>query len=119
MEIKIVKSVKHNIAIIDADNILIKQTQDALDIMADCNYMEAYSIILSEETLVPEFFDLKTGIAGEILQKFSTYDNRLAIVGDFTKYESKSLNDFMRESNRMGRILFVNSIEEAVRILST
>lgn len=38
---------------------------------------------------------------------------QLAIVGDFTKYTSKSLSNFMYESNQQGRVNFVNSIEAA------
>lgn len=53
-------------------------------------------------------------MAGEILQKFSTYNHKLAIVGDFSGIESKSLRDFIRESNRTGRILFVDNREDAL-----
>jgi hypothetical protein len=53
-------------------------------------------------------------MAGEILQKFSNYRMRLAIVGDFSEYKSKSLRDFIRESNRTGTINFVGTIDEAL-----
>jgi len=106
------------IAEVISDRILINKTQDALDLMADCSYHESNSLILREENFVSDFFDLKTGIAGEILQKFSTYNVRLAIVGDFSKYKSKSLTDFIYESNKHGRINFVKSIDEAIEKLS-
>jgi hypothetical protein len=96
-----------------SDKIEVKTTQGALDIMANCNYLGAYKIILREENIINSFFDLKTGIAGDILQKFSTYRCQLAIVGDFGKFQSKSLKDFIYESNKVGRIHFVASIEEA------
>jgi hypothetical protein len=95
------------------EGVIIHKTQDALDLMAECNYLGANKIILHEMNLLPAFFDLKTGIAGEILQKFSTYDNRLAIIGNFTRYNSKSLNDFIFESNKYKRINFVSTLEEA------
>jgi len=60
---------------------------------------------------------LKTGLAGEILQKFSNYYVELAIVGDFSKYSSKNLQDFIYESNKVGRINFVSSVEEAKEAL--
>jgi hypothetical protein len=105
------------IAEIISDNIEMKDTQDALDILANCRYQGAENIILHEKNIIPDFFDLKTTIAGEILQKFSTYDTRLAIVGDFSKYTRKSLKDFIYESNKGGRISFVNTIEEATEKL--
>lgn len=88
-----------------------------LDLMANTQYNNAAGIILRKEFLHPSFFDLKTGLAGEILQKFSNYRMRLAIVGDFSGFKSKSLQDFIRESNRTGRIIFVQSLEEAINRL--
>jgi len=39
---------------------------------------------------------------------------KLAIVGDFSKYQSKSLQEFIGESNRGNRVFFVSNIEEAI-----
>ncbi len=102
-----------SIAEVISEGVIIHETQDALDLMADCGYQGARSIIIQEKNIIPEFFDLKTGIAGDILQRFSNYDVRLAIVGDFSRFKSKSLSDFVRESNRVGRINFVGSLQEA------
>ncbi len=91
----------------------IQNPQEALEILINCAYSGAEKIIIHADQLMPDFFDLKTGIAGEILQKVSTYQLRLAIVGDFSQYSSKSLRDFIFESNKVGRINFVASVEEA------
>lgn len=101
------------IAEIISDKIEIRDVQDALDLMADCNYQGARNIIINKKNITPGFFDLKTGIAGEILQKFSTYKVKLAIVGNFSEYTSKSLKDFIYESNNSGRVSFVSSVNEA------
>jgi len=95
----------------------ITDPQDALDIMANCRYQGADGIIIHEQNITPGFFDLKTGIAGEVLQKFSTYQVKLAIVGDFSKYTGKSLRDFIYESNKTGRINFVSSVDQAKEAL--
>jgi hypothetical protein len=102
------------IAEVISSSVEIRNVQDALDIMANCGYQGAGKIIIHEKNIDPDFFDLKTGIAGEILQKFSNYQVQLAIVGDYSKYPSKSLRDFIYESNKIGRISFVNSVEEAM-----
>ena len=68
--------------------------------------------------MTPAFFELKNGMAGEILQKFSNYRVRLAIVGDFSRYTSKSINDFILESNKTGHINFVPTVTEALLKLS-
>lgn len=91
----------------------IQNAQEALEILINCAYGGAEKIIIHADQLMPDFFDLKSGIAGEILQKVSTYQLRLAIVGDFSQYSSKSLRDFIFESNKVGRVNFVSSVEEA------
>jgi len=113
MKIEISQINEISIAEIISEDIIINSTQDALDIMADCSYQGSTRIIIHERNLIPSFFDLKTGIAGDILQKFSTYNVRLALVGDFTKYTSKSLKDFIFESNKYGKVVFVSSVNEA------
>jgi hypothetical protein len=55
-------------------------------------------------------------MAGEILQKFSNYRIKLAIVGDFSKYTKKSIRDFIRESNNTGHINFVGTLDEALAL---
>ena len=114
MNIKINKRNEITVAEVTSEAVLIREVQDALDLMGDCGYQGARDIILHKKNLLPAFFDLSTGIAGEVLQKFSNYRVRLAIIGDFTEGISSSLKDFIRESNKTGRILFVHSAEEAM-----
>ncbi|ERJ59154.1 DUF4180 domain-containing protein [Sphingobacterium paucimobilis] len=116
MEIKHIPSQQGQIAEVIGDNIFIQNQEDALNLMMSCLYNDADKLILYQENITPNFFNLKTKLAGDILQKFSTYRARLAIVGDFTIYESKSLQDFIRESNRTRHINFVASREEALEL---
>ena len=106
------------IAEITSDETIITTSQDGLDLLGNLYYQGFDRIVLNEKNITTNFFDLKTGIAGEILQKFSTYRVRLAIVGDFSKYTSKSLTDFIYESNKGRHINFINSTTEALKILS-
>ena len=93
---------------------LISNPEDILDIMVDAAYNNASGLIVHSITLHKDFFDLKTGLAGEILQKFSNYRMRLAIIGDISAYKSKSLRDFIVESNNRGTICFVDSLDKAL-----
>jgi len=72
MELELIEHKGNKIALLTSGEVLIHETQDALDL----NF-------------------------------------QLAIIGDFAKYKSKSLRDFIFESNKHGRINFVSSIEEA------
>ena len=107
------------IAEVISDIVIINKAEDGLDLLGNLYYQGFDRIVIHEKNITVEFFDLKSGIAGEILQKFSNYRVRLAIVGDFSKYKSKSLNDFMVESNKGRHINFVTSVPEAIKILST
>jgi hypothetical protein len=117
MKIKLHQYGELTIAEIQSEIILIREVQDALDLMADCGYKGAYRIILYETNILPYFFDLRTGLAGEILQKFSNYRVKLAIIGDFSEYPGRSLKDFIYESNNKGQVNFVNSLDEAIKTL--
>lgn len=107
------------IAIVNSDEVLISDVQSALDFMMSVNYETgSHSIVLKKEAVIEDFFVLSTRIAGEVLQKFITYQFKLAIVGDFSGYTSKPLKDFIYESNKGRDIFFVSSEENAIEKLS-
>lgn len=72
---------------------------------------------MEKHSLADIFFDLRSGLAGEILQKGSNYRKRLMIIGDFTGIESDSLKSFIYESNRGGTVLFVGDLETGIGLL--
>jgi hypothetical protein len=110
------KSVKgHPVAEVDIATKMTGDAAEMLDLMAEAGMNGCDELIVHSESLHPDFFDLKNGIAGEILQKFSNYRMRLSIVGDFSQVSSKSLRDFIRESNRGKTILFTDSVQEALK----
>ncbi len=118
MQIKSHKINNSEIAEIISDEILIQNEQEGLDLLGNVYYDGFEQMILHKKNLTPDFFDLKNGLAGEILQKFSNYRMRLVIVGDFSEINSKSLNDFIYESNLGNQVNFLNSVEEALERLA-
>ena len=115
MEIKIHTIDNRKIAEIISDNIVLQTVEDAVDLIGNMSYQGFDKLIIHEENMIPDFFELKNKIAGNILQKFSQYSMPLAIIGDFEKYESKSLNDFIFESNKGNQINFVTTIEDGLK----
>jgi len=107
-----------NIAEVTSNKTIIYKTEDGLDLLGNLYYQGFDRVVINERNITADFFDLKNGVAGEILQKFSNYGVRLAIVGDFSKFKSKSLTDFIYESNKRKHINFVNSTAEAIDLLS-
>ena len=75
-------------------------------------------IALEKSVLAEEFFILSSGLAGEILQKFVNYHIRLAIYGDFSRYTSKPLRDFIYESNQGKDVFFLDTRETAAEKLA-
>jgi hypothetical protein len=96
---------------------LLNNPQDILDLMIIAYEKDANKIILHENNINPDFFDLKTGFAGETLQKAVNYHIKLAIIGNFNKYTSKSLMSFIIESNNGNQFFFVSNTLEAVERL--
>jgi len=113
MKIKIINNGNILISEIISEEIIVKNEQDALDVMAN---VSTDHIVLHEYNFEKDFFDLSTRIAGEILQKFTNYHIKLAIIGDFEKYQSKSLHAFIYESNKQRDYLFVSSIDDVLKI---
>lgn len=117
MEYKILGK-NNDIAFITCDDIVIMDTQSALDMFASVQYeTDCDKMIIEKSCIIDDFFVLSTGIAGEILQKFVTYGKKLAIIGDYSQYTSKPLRDFIYESNKGNSIYFSSSLEEAVHML--
>jgi hypothetical protein len=98
---------------------MVNTVDDALDLLGNADYQGAQRIVIHQAQLHPDFFELKSGLAGDILQKFSNYRMQLAIAGDFRDISSKSLRDFIYESNKQGRIFFVATLEDALDKLSS
>lgn len=106
------------IAEVRCDGLILKSTEDGLDLLGDLYYQGFDKVMLHSRNITPAFFDLKNGMAGEILQKFSNYRIPLAIIGDFSSYSSPSVKGFIRESNAMGHVHFVPSRAVALDLLS-
>lgn len=95
------------VAIVESDEILISDVQEALDLMASIQYTEeCHKILMRKSNMTEDFFELKTRLAGEILQKFTNYQVKIAIVGDFDVYDSNSLRDFIYECNQGSSFFF-------------
>lgn len=99
------------VAEVIAEQIVIYTPEDGLNVLGDLYYQNVDKIVLQLHHFAPTFFDLNTGLLGELLQKFSNYRMQLLIVGDIEPYtlKSKSLNDFVAECNKGNQINFIST----------
>jgi len=118
MDIELLKDQKAGIAVVSGCSVEIQDVQSALDMALTVKYETgAAKIAIDKSVICEDFFILSSGIAGEILQKFINYHVKAAIYGDFSRYTSKPLRDFIYESNQGNDFFFVSTKEEAIQKL--
>ncbi|WP_018503237.1 DUF4180 domain-containing protein [Parafrankia discariae] len=95
---------------------VVRSEQDALDVIGTALHLGATWAVVPVTRLAPDFFDLRGGLAGQVLQKFVNYRIGLAVVGDISAYTAGSgaLRDLVRESNRRTHAWFLPDLD-AVR----
>lgn len=83
-----------------AGSLRIANERDALDLVALCGEYETDKLLLDGECLDPAFFDLKTGLAGEVLLKLSNYRIRAAVIMPQERVGTGRFAEFVLETNR-------------------
>lgn len=107
-----------DISIVSGEKPLITDAQSALDLIASVGFEHnVIKIAIHKAAFCEDFFRLATGLAGEVVQKFVNYGYRLAVIGDFSRYTSKPLHDYIYECNNGKHINFVKDEAEALRKL--
>lgn len=120
MDINIINENSIEIAVVQSDAVIVSDVQSAIDFIATIRYTTPCdSIIINKEALGEEFFNLSSGLAGEVLQKFVNYKMSIFITGDFSVYSSKSLQDFIYECNKGKHIYFAKKKEEAIKVITS
>jgi hypothetical protein len=96
------------------DGIPIDTEGAAVELLGEAIGLRAEVIVVPAERLTADFFHPQTGVAGELTQRFATYDVRLAVVGDLSERVavSDSLRAWVEESNRGTRLWFYDTFEE-------
>jgi len=76
-------------------------------------------LILSESDLGAEFFDLRTGLAGELIQKFVNYRTRVAIVVATPEGHGERFSELAYEHATHPSVRFVRTVDDALRWMQT
>ena len=105
--------------LVESDEPVITDAQSAIDLLMSAQYDGgSKDIVIPKQLIAEDFFVLSTGLAGEVLQKYVNYGGRMAIYGDYSRYTSKPLKDFMYESNKGRDFFFVSTRDEAITALA-
>ena len=105
-----------HIAVVSSGDIIINDVQSALDLIMT---VKCDTGAINKSAVAEDFFILSSGLAGEILQKFINYHVKFAVYGDYSKYKSKPLHDFIYESNCGKDIFFAATKDDAIQRLKT
>jgi len=102
----------HRALVLNPTGPLLRSEDDARDLIQETFGTDLRMAVVPVERLDPEFFELRTGVAGAFVQKLVQYRLRLVVVGDISALiaASDALRDWVREVNRGRDILFVDDL---------
>ncbi|GCE14462.1 DUF4180 domain-containing protein [Tengunoibacter tsumagoiensis] len=100
--------------VLTPDGEKLKNERDFLDLIGEAMSQGVEWIIVPVERLEDDFFQLKTGLAGHVIQKFVTYRLRLVVLGDISRHvaESRALKAFVYETNHGIQVWFLTALQE-------
>ncbi|MGY0065915.1 DUF4180 domain-containing protein [Streptomyces sp. QTS137] len=103
-----------SVLLCDKDGTKLGGGETALDLIGDALGCRADMVAVPVERVADDFFSLRSGVAGEVVQKFVNYRLRLAVIGDIASHVAGSgaLRDFVREANRGNQLWFVSGRTE-------
>jgi hypothetical protein len=98
----------------EADGPLIDSYQRTVELIGEALTAHASLIAVPVSRLSADFFQLRSGIAGEIVGKVVTYHLKLAIIGDIAAHvtATSALRAWVRECNRHGEVYFLSSLDD-------
>ncbi len=102
---------EQNILIAADAGIFIDSFQSISDALGKC--YGADGLILTESDVSPDFFNLRLGLAGELFQKLTNYQIKLALVLQNTDAYGERFSELVFEHKTHPLIRFFNSTDEA------
>ena len=95
------------------NTVCLDSEEGAMDLTALCLENGTDRLLLPGSNIGERFFDLKSGLAGAVLQKFSNYSVRMAAVIPREKLSGR-FGEMALEANRGRNIRFATDKAEAV-----
>jgi PadR family transcriptional regulator, regulatory protein AphA len=83
----------------DASEQFLRTEREAVELIGLCGEQDTHRLLLHATNLSEQFFDLKSGLAGAILQKFVNYHMKVALIIPPDLLQGK-FRDYVLEANR-------------------
>ena len=84
----------------DPSKKLISTESDAVDLIGLCGYYETNNVMIYAENVDDSFFELKSKLAGAVLQKCMNYHMRVAMILPQDFAQNKRFSEMTLESNK-------------------
>lgn len=91
----------------------LQSEEDVLDLIGGCYEHNTSLIMLQAEALSDEFFELKTGLAGKVLQKFMNYQVKAALIIPNEQTIKGKFKELIAESKKGNRFRVFSNLKEA------
>jgi len=99
MTYQIVEKNNQKYILLDSTGKPIQTEQDAMELLTICFENRIHLLLIHGERLSDDFLNLKTGIAGSVLQKFTIYSIKAAAMLDEERTKGR-FKEFLIESNK-------------------
>jgi PadR family transcriptional regulator, regulatory protein AphA len=100
MNFTLIERKKVKIAMCIPDGTKISSEADALEAVAACGEFETDKLLIPGNSLSETFYDLKSGLAGAVLLKFSNYQIKTAVYVTAEMIGQGKFYEFVLETNR-------------------
>ena len=97
---------------------LISSEQDAVDLIGLCGYHQTNNLLLYAKNIDASFFDLKSTLAGAVLQKCMYYYMRVAMILPSDIEHNKRFREMILETNKGNHFRLFESRAQAVEWLT-
>ena len=111
MEIRTYHQHQIMVAELIEEGIVIKSAASCTQMLTVLHFQGVQEIILREENVTDDFYDLQNGIAAEILEEFVEYRMSLTIVGEFNKYKGQTISDFIDYNGQQKQLSFHTALD--------
>ncbi len=92
---------------------VLTSEKDALELVSACLSSNIRNLVLHERSVSPDFFRLRTGLAGAALNKFQIYHIRMALVVQDESLLEGRFGELVRESNKGNDFRVYDSVQAA------
>ena len=92
---------------------VLSSEKDAIELVSACISNDTGNLLLHERSVSPDFFNLRTGLAGAVLNKFQIYNIKIALIIEDMELLEGRFGELVMESNKGNEFRVYDSVQAA------